>query len=149
MTDGPTVPAFLLIVTGIAVAVGGFAHFAPGQVGYHHVVEPVEDVPPDARVVAYDDLSPEAQSVVDAAIEDDGEVTVNADARPPEWTYGTDAAESRIVRYMGAHYAVATTRPRHPGLAWFGGVASLVVGLTVAVPGIWLYRTGSASADPA
>jgi hypothetical protein len=93
-----------------------YAFPAAGQPGYAHSVEPIDqsEIPDDATVHQYADLSPEAQQAIDAALaSEDGRAVVRGEANePPEFAYSdtTFWGDGRYAVEKGGDYYELTTR---------------------------------------
>ncbi|QLG28188.1 hypothetical protein HUG10_11780 [Halorarum halophilum] len=116
---------------------------------HRHSIEPIEesDVPSEAEIHQYDDLSPEARHVIDAALaSSDGHTTVTGEAnRPPEFHYSDYAQYGSgmyVIEKGGTYYELTTyagtsidVRPIQRGLF-------VALGFAVVFVGVAGYRAG-------
>jgi hypothetical protein len=104
-----------LLVAVPLLATPLYAFPAAGQPAYSHSIESIDrsEVPDDATVYQYADLSPEAQQAVDAALEsEDGNAVVRGEANePPEFFYSDTVqwGEGRYVVEKGGDSYELTT----------------------------------------
>jgi hypothetical protein len=114
--DRRAVPAVALLVAGVALVGGAFVLFTgAGDPAYVHSVEPVaeSEVPEEADVLEYSDLSPAGQRAFRNAREaPDGEYVVRDEAeKPREFVYSDHVEVNRgihFVRYRGEYYRLDT-----------------------------------------
>lgn len=137
--DRGAVPAVALLVAGVAFVGVAFVLFAgAGDPAYVHSVEPVpeSEVPEEADVLQYSNLSPEGQRAFRNAVEaTDGEYVVRDEAeKPREFSYGDHAEVNRgiyFVRYGGEYYRLDT--------AAGGGLGFLALWIRLALGGIGVF----------
>jgi hypothetical protein len=132
-----------LLVAVPLLAAPLYAFPAAGQPSYAHSIEPLDrsEIPDDVTVYRYDDLSPEAQQAVDAALEsDDGRAVVRGESNePPEFAYSdtTFWGDGRYaVEKGGDHYELTTNAAGGIDFSPVTERLLQLLGLLVAVVGL-------------
>lgn len=117
---------------------------------YSHSIDAVaeSEVPEEADVLAYEDLSPNAQHAVRGAVEGDGSYVVYRESNRPEEFFYSDYADLSkglyYVQYEGDYYRLYTgAGGGFPFVYWFYEALLAVFGLAVGVSGYRTYRGGS------
>ncbi|USZ68206.1 hypothetical protein NGM10_00335 [Halorussus salilacus] len=145
-------PAAFLALALAVVLVANPAYLSFWHTSYSHHVEEVPDseIPEEADVLAYEDLSPDAQHAVRKSVEGDGSHVVYREGNVPgEFFYSDHASLGRgiyFVEYRGGYYELNTMAGG--GFAfyyWFYEALLAGFGLAVGVVG---YRTSNGDESP-
>jgi hypothetical protein len=114
--DDPRVPSLAALLVALLLLASPFVLYPQvGQAEYDHSIERIDqrEIPGEADVRQYEDLSPEAQGAVDRSLADpDGSATVYGEANePPEFFYSDYTDYGRgiyVIQKDGTYYRLTT-----------------------------------------
>ena len=134
--------ALPVLVAAVLLAGSGPLFPHAGETECPHTVESVAagEVPVDATVLSFEDLSRSARRVVDSA-SDGGRVTIYGDC-PDEFEYTDAPAVNHGIHYikLGSSYRRVETSPGGPDTELIAQTALRVVALVLGLAGVALYR---------